>query len=50
MRVKMSFDDWLLYDEDGACGIREDAPEEAKKDYEEYLKWKKKLAEEHKKV
>lgn len=39
MRLKEIWDDWMNYDEDGFySGIRDDAPDEVKKAYAEYLK------------
>lgn len=39
LRVKEIWDDWAIYDEDGfKCGIKEDAPEEVKKAYDNFLK------------
>lgn len=38
MRIPGIWDEWAEYDNDGfVCGIRKDAPEEAKKYYEQYL-------------
>ena len=38
MREPMIFDDWTVTDEDGfVCGVREDAPDEVKNAYEEYM-------------
>lgn len=42
MREKEIWDDWVKQDEDGfACGIREDAPEDVKEAYNEYMRKKK---------
>ena len=30
--------EYAVFDEDGVCGIKEDAPDEIKKEYDEYLK------------
>lgn len=39
MRLPGKWHEWAEYDEEGfLCGIREDAPDEAKKEYEEYRK------------
>jgi hypothetical protein len=38
MREKEIWDDYITIDEDGIRHIRDDAPEEAKKAYFEYLK------------
>lgn len=44
MREKEIWFDWATYDDDGFVnGIREDAPEEAKKSYKQYLEEKKEL-------
>lgn len=46
MRIPGTWNEWAKYDEDGfLCGIREDAPEEAKKEYEQYLEETKKAKE-----
>lgn len=38
MRIEMIWDAWLLYDEDGfCCGIRNDAPDDVKKAYNQYI-------------
>lgn len=38
MRMEAVWDNWMEYDEDGfCCGIRDDAPEEVKKAYSEYI-------------
>ena len=37
MCVPEIWEKWALYDEDGICGIKEDAPEEMKKVYK---RWK----------
>lgn len=39
MRIPGGWENWAEYNEDGfLCGIRDDAPEEAKKAYSEHLK------------
>lgn len=39
MREKFNFDDWMEYDEENfESKLREDAPAEIKKEYENYLK------------
>lgn len=39
MRIPGKWEEWAKYNSDGfLCGISEDAPEEAKKEYEEYVK------------
>lgn len=37
MMIKPVWWDWAKFDEDGLCGIDENAPEEIKKEYEKYL-------------
>ena len=38
MRIKEVWDDWMKYGEDGFySGIRDDAPDEVKKAYAEYV-------------
>ena len=39
MRIKEVWDDWVISNEDGfRCGIKNDAPEEVKKAYTDFLK------------
>ena len=40
------FYDYLIINDDGWAGIKEDAPEEAKKAYDEYMRKEKELSEE----
>lgn len=35
--IKPVWWDWAKFDENGLCGIDENAPEEIKKEYEKYL-------------
>ncbi len=38
MRIEAVWDKWMEYDEDGfCCGIRDDAPDEVKQAYAEYI-------------
>lgn len=38
MRIHEKWDDWVLYDEDGfRCGLRQDAPDDVKKAYSQFL-------------
>lgn len=37
MMIKPVWWDWAKFDENGLCGIDENAPEEIKKEYEKYL-------------
>ena len=37
MMIKPVWWDWAKFDEDGLCGIDENAPEEIKKEYKKYL-------------
>lgn len=38
MRIEQVWDKWMLYDDDGfVSGIRDDAPDDVKKAYEEHL-------------
>lgn len=36
MKTKPDWLDYAIYDDDGLCGIRDDAPDELKKSYNEY--------------
>ena len=38
MRIEQIWDNWMMYDDDGfVSGIRDDAPDDVKKAYQEYL-------------
>ena len=38
MRIEQIWDKWLVYDDDGfVSGVRDDAPDDVKKTYQEYL-------------
>lgn len=39
--------DWAIFDENGLCGIDENAPEEIKKEYEKYLEEEEERKKQH---
>lgn len=50
MRIEEFWDKWVLFDDNGVVGISEDAPEEAKKAFEEYMNQQNELYEDGIKV
>lgn len=50
MRLPQIWDDWVTYDDNGISGIRDDAPEDVKKEFEKYQNQKKTLESEHTKL
>lgn len=49
MRLPEIWDEWAVYDDNGISGLRDDAPEDVKKAYEDHLKELERLKKEHKK-
>ncbi len=50
MRLPEIWDDWVVYDDKGICGIREDAPEDVKNAFEKWLSDQENLKSQHTKI
>lgn len=50
MRLPEIWDDWVVYDDKGISGIRDDAPDDVKKAFEEWQNKQKDLESQHLKI